>query len=178
MAIQTKHRPLSTLARCVITLDWERAGRRISPLCYFSSSGLHSQSSRQTSSSSLYTVVTPQPVYSHTPRGTLTFDLWWFFMKRVTLRWKLGKKNTLKQICLKKTTERYKVIACSSTNAYLASPFMQSDSHTHTSASQTFTVWGRTCSENTRGSLCAGFLQHTTKLFCAVKNCDLNVTKS
>lgn len=77
-AIQAKHGPLSTLARRVITPDWERAERRISPLCYFSRSGLQSQSSRQTSSpllSSLHTVVALQPVYSHTPRGTLTSDL-------------------------------------------------------------------------------------------------------
>lgn len=73
-AVQAKHGPLSTLARRVITLDWERAERRISLLCYFSRSGLQSRSSRQTSSS-LYTVVALQPVYSHTPRGTLTFDL-------------------------------------------------------------------------------------------------------
>lgn len=72
-AIQAKHGPLSTLARRVITLDWERAERRISLLCYFSRSGLQTQSSRQ--ASSLHTVVTPQPVYSHTHRGTLSFDL-------------------------------------------------------------------------------------------------------
>ena len=77
-AIQAKHGPLSTLARRVITPDWERAERRISLFCYFSRSGLQSQSSRQTSSSSssssLHTVVALQPVYSHTLRGTLTFD--------------------------------------------------------------------------------------------------------
>lgn len=73
-AIQAKHRPLSTLARRVITLDWEQAEGRIRLLCYFSRSGLHSQSSHQTSSSSFYTVVALKPVYSHTPWGTLTFD--------------------------------------------------------------------------------------------------------
>lgn len=74
-AIQAKHGPLSTLARRVITPDWERAEGRIRPLCYFSRSGLQSRSSRQTSSSSsLHTVVAPQPVYSHTPCGTSTFD--------------------------------------------------------------------------------------------------------
>lgn len=79
-AIQAKHRPLSTLARRVITLDWEQAEGRIRLLCYFSRSGLHSQSSRQTSSSSFYTVVALKPVYSHTPWGTLTFDSQWFLI--------------------------------------------------------------------------------------------------
>ena len=79
-AIQAKHGPLSTLARRVITPDWEQAERRISLFCYFSRSGLQSQSSRQTSSSSsssssssLHTVVALQPVYSHTPRGDSDF---------------------------------------------------------------------------------------------------------
>lgn len=78
-AIQVKHGPLSTLARRVITLDWERAERRIRLFCYFSRSGLHSQSTPPPFSYSSHSVAS---LLSHT-QGTLTFDLWWFITKYI-----------------------------------------------------------------------------------------------